>query len=274
MNRFEGKTVVVTGASSGIGEVCARKFVAEGARVVLAARSKAPLDRLSAELGSDVTQAVTADVGDVNQCKHLLQEALSRFGSVDVLVNNAGKNTRGHYEAIPLEEITQILDVNLRAPMVLTRLAIPTMRAQGSGTIVNVASLAGRLPLDDEATYSATKFALRIFSFALAEELRGSGIRVSVVSPGPVDTPFITDPSVIETVPPIVYSQPMSSPEQIADMVLDSAADGARERMTPPLSHKLATLSYLFPGLRRALLPMFERKGERIKKQYMERNRG
>ena len=88
-----------------------------------------------------------------------------------------------------------------------------------------------------------------------------------------MDTPFITAPDVIEDVPPIVYSQPMSTPEEIAAMVLDSAADGARERMTPPMSHKLATLSYLFPGLRRALLPVFERKGERIKKRYIERNR-
>jgi short-subunit dehydrogenase len=173
-----------------------------------------------------------------------------------------------------MEDILQILHVNLRAPMVLTRLALPTMRSQGAGNVVNVASLAGRFPLDDEATYSATKFALRIFSFAVAEELRDTGIRISVVSPGPVDTGFITDPSVIESVPPLVFSQPMSTAEEIADLVLDSADDGARERTKPAFSGKLATLGYLLPALRRVLLPAMERKGAREKKKYIARQRG
>ncbi len=272
MGRFQGKSVVITGAGSGIGEACARKFVAEGARVVLAARSKEPLDRLSRELGGDVTQAVPTDISDVGQCKHLLQEAQSRFGGVDVLVNNAGKNTRGHFENTPLDDILGMVDVNLRAPMVLTRLALPIMRSRGSGSIVNVASLAGRFPLDEEATYSATKFALRIFSFALAEELRDTNVRVSVVSPGPVDTGFITDPDVIHGVPALVFSQPMSTADEIAELVLQSAADGVRERTKPVLGARLATLSYLVPSLRRALLPVFERKGEREKKKYIERN--
>lgn len=273
MSRFDGKTVVITGASSGIGEACARKFVKEGARVVLAARSKEPLDRLAAELGGDVAHAVPTDISDVGACKNLLQEAVSRFGSIDVLVNNAAHNARGAYENVPMEDILQIVHVNLRAPMVLTRLALPTMRTQGSGTVVNVASLAGRFPLDDEATYSATKFALRIFSFALAEELRDTDIRVCVVSPGPVDTGFITDPSIIETVPPLVFSQPMSTAEEIADLVLDSAADGTRERTKPAFSGKLATLGYLLPAMRRVLLPAMERKGAREKKKYIARQR-
>jgi short-subunit dehydrogenase len=158
--------------------------------------------------------------------------------------------------------------------MVLTRLALPIMRQQGSGSIVNVASLAGRFPLEDEATYSATKFALRIFSFAVAEELAGSDIHVSVVSPGPVDTGFIMDPSVIDDVPPLVYSQPMSTAAEIAHLVLESAHDGVRERTKPVVGARLATLSYLFPALRRAVVPLLERKGEREKKKYLARNRG
>lgn len=273
MSTFQGKTVVITGASSGIGEACARKFVKEGARVVLAARSKDPLDKLAAELGNEVAHAVPTDISDVGACERLLQEAVSRFGSIDVLVNNAGHNCRGPYAEMLMEDIMQMLHVNLRAPMVLTRLALPTMRAQGSGSIVNVASIAGRIPLEEEASYSATKFALRIFSFAVAEELRDTNIRVSVVSPGPVDTAFITDPSVIETVPPIVFAQPMSTADEIAGLVLDSAADGARERTKPAFSGKLATLAYLLPAMRRVLAPVMERKGVREKKKYMARHR-
>jgi len=273
MKRFQGKTAIITGASSGIGAECARKFAAEGARVVLAARSKGPLDELAAELGEDVALAVPTDLTDVDQCKQLIETAHSHFGSVDVLVNNAGMNIRGPFEGIALDDIIGMLHINLRAPLVLTRLAIPLMRNQGSGSVVNVASIAGRLPLEDEATYSSTKFALRIFSFAVAQEIEGSGIHVSVVSPGPVDTGFIMEPSVIDDVPPLVFSQPMSTASEIADLVLQSAADGQRERTKPSVSGRMATLSYLFPQLRRVLAPLFERKGEREKKKYLERNR-
>jgi len=272
MSRFDGKTVVITGASSGIGESCARKFVAEGARVVLAARSPEPLQRLVEELGGDVAHAVPTDVADMSACENLLAEAKSRFGSIDVLVNNAARNSRGPLEELPTDEMLQMLDVNLRAPMVLTRLALPTMRAQGAGTIVNVASLAGRLPLEHEATYSTTKFGLRIFSFAVAEELRNTDVRVCVVTPGPVETGFILDPSVIETVPPLVFSQPMSTADEIADLILASAADGTRERTKPAFSGKIATLSYLVPGVRKFLVPLLERKGEREKKKYLARH--
>jgi len=272
MNRFDGKTAVITGASSGIGESCARKFVAEGARVVLAARSVEPLQRLDDELGADVAHAVPTDVSDLGACKRLLEQAKSRFGSIDVLVNNAAHNSRGPLEELPIGDMLQMLDVNLRGPMMLTRLALPTMRAQDSGTVVNVASLAGRFPLDDEATYSTTKFGLRIFSFAVAEELRNTNVRICVVTPGPVETGFILDPSTIETVPPLVFSQPMSTPDEIADLVLASAADGTRERTKPALSGKLATLGYLVPSMRRLLAPALERKGAREKMKYIARH--
>lgn len=266
--------MIVTGASSGIGAECARQFAREGARIVLAARSKGLLEDLVVELGQSAAVAVPTDVGDVDQCKRLIETAQARFGSVDVLVNNAGRNSRGHYDGIPLDEILRMIDVNLRAPMVLTRLVLPIMRRQGSGAVVNVASVAGRLPLDDEATYSATKFALRIFSFAVADELRDSDVSVSVVTPGPVDTGFITAPDVIDTVPAIVYSQPMSTAGDIAELILDSAHDGERERSKPVVSARLATLSYVFPRVRRVLLPVLERKGERAKRKYVARNQG
>jgi NADP-dependent 3-hydroxy acid dehydrogenase YdfG len=274
MSRFEGKIAVITGASSGIGESCARKLVAEGARVVLAARGADSLQRLVDELGVDVAHAVPTDVSDPGACERLIEQAVSRFGAIDILVNNAGHNSRGPLEEISMGTMLQMLDVNLRGPMMLTKLVLPYMRARDSGTIINVASLAGRFPIDDEATYSATKFGLRIFSFALAEELRNTGVRVCVVSPGPVETGFILDESVIETVPPIVFSQPMSTADEIADLVLASAVDGVRERSKPALGAKLATMAYLFPSMRRTLVPVLERKGRAAKKKYMERRSG
>lgn len=272
MTKLDAKVAVITGASSGIGESCARKFVAAGARVVLAARSVEPMQRIVEELGAERALAVPTDVSDFGACERLLEQAKSRFGRIDVLVNNAAHNCRGPLENLPVDQMLQILNVNLRAPMVLTRLAIPMMRAQGSGTVVNVASLAGRFPLEHEATYSTTKFGLRIFSFALAEELRDTDIRICVVSPGPVDTGFITDQGVIDTVPPLVFSQPMSTADEIADLILRSASDGVRERVKPAFGGKLATLGYLLPSMRRLLVPILERKGEREKKKYIARH--
>lgn len=270
MRQFEGKTVVVTGASAGIGESCARKFVSEGARVVLAARGAESLQNLADELGSDVAHPVPTDVGDVDSCKRLLDKAKARFGRIDVLVNNAGFNSRGPLKDVPLEDIYQMLNVNLRGPLLLTRLAVPDMLAQGSGSIVGVASLAGRMPLADEATYSATKFALRVFSFALAEELEGTGVHVSVVSPGPVNTAFIME--TLDEMPDIVFSQPMSTADEIADLVLQSAADGERERVKPAVGARLATLGYLLPSMRRVLKPRLEAKGRKEKAKYRARS--
>jgi short-subunit dehydrogenase len=269
MRRFEEKIVVITGASSGIGESCARKFVAEGARVVLAARGAEVLQRLADDLGADVAYPVPTDVADIDSCRRLLEKAKARFGRIDVLVNNAGFNSRGPLQDIPIEDMLQILHVNLRGPLLLTRLVLPDMLAQGSGSIVGVASLAGRMPLEDEATYSASKFGLRAFSFALADELEGNDVCVSVVSPGPVDTGFIM--KTIDEMPDIVFSQPMSTADEIADLVLQSAADGKRERVKPAIGARLATLGYLLPAMRRALKPRLEAKGRKEKAKYRVR---
>src|ERR1019366_8013387 len=269
--RFEGKVVVVTGASSGIGAAAARAFAAEGGHVVLAARSAAPLEQLAGEIvaAGGVALAVPVDVSDPDAPQRLLERAAQELGGIDVLVNNAGANHRGAVEARTGAELAQIVAVNLTAPILLTRAVLPYLRRRGAGAIVNVASLAGRVPLPHEATYSATKFGLRAFSFALAEELAGSAIRVAVVSPGPVDTGFImTD---LDHVPDLVFSQPVSTAAQIAALILDSAADGRRERTPSRGSSLVTTFGYLFPALRSRLTPLLERRGRAAKETFRRR---
>ena len=271
--RFEGKTVIVTGASSGIGEAAARQFAGEGASVVLAARSGGALDHLASEIAADggVAMAVPTDVADHSACALLLEAAEAKFGAIHVLVNNAGYNFRGPVEEAPSAELARIIDVNLRAPIVLTRLALPYMRRSGKAAIVNVASIAGRIPLPYEATYSATKFGLRAFTFALAEELESTGITVSAVSPGPVETGFLLKE--VEEVPDIVFSQPMSTAAEVAALVLDCAHDGAIERVCPQLSGYLATAGYLIPQLPRLLRPILQYQGRAAKERYIEKLR-
>ena len=269
--RFAGRVVVITGASAGIGAATARRFVTEGARVVLAARGVSELEGLARELGGARALAVPTDVSDAAAAKALLERAVAGFGAINILVNNAGYNRRGVVEHAPAEDLARIVDVNLRAPIVLTRLAIPYLRRAGGGAIVNVASIAGRIPLPEEATYSATKFGLRAFTFALAEELRGTGITVSAVSPGPVETGFILKE--LEEVPDVVFSQPMSSADDIAKLILDCAADGSIERAHPASSAYLATLGYLVPQLPRLLRPFLERQGRAAKQAYIAKRR-
>ncbi|MCA9705757.1 MAG: SDR family oxidoreductase [Myxococcales bacterium] len=270
--RFVDHVVLITGASAGIGAAAARRFAAEGARVVLAARGRPALERLVEELRAEGhrAEAVPTDVADIDAMRALIERTVEYGGRLDVLVNNAGVNYRGELDRHTPEQLAQIVQVNLSAPIVLTRLALPHLRVRG-GSIVNVASLAGRIPVVHEATYSATKFGLRAFSYALADELAGAGVRVSVVSPGPVDTGFIMEE--IEAVPDLVFSQPMSSADQIAELVIECAADGRVERMRPKLGGYLATLGYLFPALRRALVPVMERRGRAAKQRYVDRGR-
>ncbi len=273
--RFSGKVVIVTGASKpdGIGAAAARRFADEGASVALVARGAAGLEAVAADVrarGGRAT-AFPADLSDVRACEALLQDVIGRLGALDVLVNNAGANARGPVEAQDARDLANIIQVNLVAPIVLTRLALPYLRARGGGAIVQVASIAGQIPLDGEATYSASKFGLRAFSFALREELRGSGVQVAVVSPGPVDTGFLLED--LDHVPDVIFAQPMSTADEVAALVVEAAVDGRRERTIPVQTGLLARLGAAVPQLRRALMPAMEKRGRAAKEAFRARRR-
>lgn len=269
---FLDKTVIITGASAGVGAACARAFASQGANLVLVARGQAALDEIDTELSTQTgVLTITADMGKMEDCLSLMNQAEVKFGSVDILVNNAGMHIRGDVENNKPEDLAAMVDVNLRAPIVLTTAAIPHIRKSGGGAIVMLGSLAGLTPLQGAATYSATKAGLRTFAYALADELRDSGIQVGVVSPGPIDTGFIMDE--MDKVEDIVFSQPMSSADEVADSVLRLAAAEGTEITMPWFSGKLATLGYLFPSVRRAMRPSLYAKGRKNKEKYRQLNK-
>jgi short-subunit dehydrogenase len=263
---FKDKTVIVTGGSEGVGAATARKFADAGARLMLVARNRRNLERLAEELRERTEVRVfPMDVSDAEACTDLFRKAHFDFGRIDVLVNNAGMHARGPVEQVPAGDLGRIIDVNLRAPIVLTRLALPYLREAGGGAVVNVGSLAGRTPVPGSATYSASKAGLRAFTYALADELRDSGIKVAVVSPGPIDTGFIM--SDIDGVSNLTFSQPISTADEVAQAILDLCGNRQTEQSMPPLSGALTMLTYVMPWLGRVFRPALERKGARTKRE-------
>lgn len=270
-DNFNNKTVIITGASAGVGAETARLFASLNANLVLIARGQESLDVISKELSSQ-TQIlnIAMDVTNPDSCRAMLIEAQDRFGSIDVLINNAGYHQRGTVDKNDATKLAFMVDVNLRAPIELSALVLPYLRKSGGGAIVNVGSLAGRTPLQGAATYAATKAGLRAFTYSLADETRGTGIYIGLVSPGPIDTGFIM--SNIEEVEDIVFSQPLSTPKQVANAILRIAIGEKVEISLPLISGWLTMISYLFPRLRRALRPALYRKGRKAKNMYIKRN--
>lgn len=269
MKELSGKVALITGASSGIGLEVARQMVRRGGRVALVARSRDKLESAARELGATQAAAFALDVTDREGLCALPAQVKERFGRLDFVINNAGAHHRGALRERSVDEIAQMVEINLTAPMLLTRVALDVI--EPDGVIVNVASLAGKVPVPNAATYSSTKFGLRAFGRALDLELHiaGSRVRVVTVSPGPVDTGFFGED--LARVANLTFSQPMSSVTEVALAVLRAMQDDAAlEIDVPGPSGKLATLGYLSPRLYAALRPMMERVGARNKRRYQE----
>lgn len=174
---LSGKLVLLTGASSGLGPVIARRLRREGARFVLSARRKAELRRLADELGD--SRVVSADLSQPGEAERLAAEA----GAVDILVANAGLPGTGRLESFAVAEIDSVLNVNLRSAIVLARLLSPGMVERGGGQVVLMSSIAGIQALPSISLYNATKFGLRGFGLALRQELAARRVGVSVIMP-------------------------------------------------------------------------------------------
>lgn len=269
MSRWrKGHVAVITGSSSGIGLAIADSLADKGLDLVLAARGEERLreaaNTIVERYGVDVL-TVPTDVGDLDACRHLIDATRERFGRLDVLVNNAAAHSRGPFASNTTDDLARMVDVNLRGPLALCHLALPLLHESPAGQIVNVASLAGCIPLPGAVTYSSTKFGLRALSRALAEELRETTVRVSCVSPGPVATPFILDD--LDSVSDLTLAQPMRSADAVAGLVVACTNDGKVERTDPPISAFLATFGYLFPRVARLLRPRMEARGRKRREE-------
>ncbi|MDI1319417.1 MAG: SDR family NAD(P)-dependent oxidoreductase [bacterium] len=193
MRQLSGQVIIVTGASSGIGEETARRLVRGGAKVVIAARRADPLQALARELdptGANVL-AVVGDVTSPADREKLVAATLGKFGCIDGLVNNAGYGTRGPVEVVPIDAIRKNFETNFFSLIALTQLVLPHMRGRGDGCIVNIGSVAGKIARPLSSIYDSTKHALEAITDGLRGELKPFGIRVTLIRPGFIITEFI-----------------------------------------------------------------------------------
>jgi len=189
MNTIQEKVVLITGASSGIGEGCARLLAERGARVVLGARRVERLEQLVADIRAAGGQAIARrlDVTDAADVQAFADAAMAEYGRIDVLLNNAGVMPLSMLEALKLDEWNRMIDVNIRGVLHGIAAALPVMQKQRSGQIINVASISAYRVSPTAAVYCATKYAVRAISDGLRQEV-GGDIRVTLVSPGVVES--------------------------------------------------------------------------------------
>lgn len=190
--RLEGKVVVITGASAGIGQACARALMQEGARLVLMARRRERLQALVAEARQCGTEAVVAvgDARDEDAVRETVELARTSFGRIDILVNNAGIGKYGKLVETSAQDYDEMMDTNMRSSFLFTRHVVPLMIEQRGGMVLLISSMAGLYGFPGEAVYCATKFAQVGFAEALDKELRPHGIKVGTINPGGVKTEF------------------------------------------------------------------------------------
>jgi 3-oxoacyl-[acyl-carrier protein] reductase len=213
---LHGKKVVITGASSGIGEQIALLFAQEGGDLCLVARRAKELLQVAEQCRSFgvVARTIVADITDRVQVERMAQESYAVFDRVDILVNNAGYGKYGPFISMPIEEWDRMWMVNVRGTVLVTQAIIPSMIASKNGHIVNISSTHGIHTSANASAYCATKFALSGLTEALAKELWRYGIKVSAICPGGVLTPFLG-------IRPEEKNQEFLEPEEVARVVLD-----------------------------------------------------
>ncbi len=215
MQPLAGKVAIVTGASRGIGKAISILLAQSGSRVVLAARSEPQLKSVSEEISSQNGEAlvIPTDLTVDEEMERLVQQTLKEWGSVDVLINNAGLGKVAPVVKAKVSDWDETFRVNLRAPMFLSKLVLPTMMERGEGSIINISSVSGKSGQANGSAYSASKFGLIGFTQSLYEEVREYGIRVAAICPGFVDTPLIPQMRRMDR-------SKMIRPEDIAQTVL------------------------------------------------------
>jgi NADP-dependent 3-hydroxy acid dehydrogenase YdfG len=219
---IKDKVVVITGASSGLGEAAARRLAKDGAKLVLGARRIDRLQALAKELSLSGDAVVQTDVSKYDEVKRLVDHAVKSHGRVDVMINNAGLMPQSLLQRLKIDEWDRMIDVNIKGVLYGIAAALPVMQSQKSGHIINVSSVAGHKVRPGGTIYSATKSAVRVISEGLRQEVKPYNIRTTIISPGAVESELpdsITDPDIGAAISKF-YKETAISADSFANMVV------------------------------------------------------
>ncbi|MHB1518746.1 MAG: SDR family NAD(P)-dependent oxidoreductase [Acidimicrobiales bacterium] len=247
---------LVTGASSGIGAATARSLARRGATVALVARRRERLDEVLADCVGPAprSRSFPADLADPDEAARVVTLIWDEMGKVDVLINNAGIPLRRPVQRLTLDDVRRAMTVNYLSPVAITLALLPRMLERGSGAIVNVSSLGGRLGIATEAAYCGSKFALAGWSESLAADLAGTGLRVRLVLPGAIDTEIWDQP---ENDAPL-YQGPLVPAETVAEGIVSCIDNPGFEHYLPDLKAVVEMKTSDFDGFVAGMLSMSE----------------
>jgi 2-dehydro-3-deoxy-L-rhamnonate dehydrogenase (NAD+) len=266
MGEAATKTAIVTGAAGGVARALLPMLIDEGYRVALIDVNAIGLGQIAAEHGDKVVP-LPCDLTDLPALTAALAKARAAFGTLDLLINNAGVTTTGPFVDIDRASIPRDIGINLVAPLHIIHSVAPWMRWPG-GAIVNTISLASIAPLAGSSVYSATKFGLRGFNIALHMEMKPRGITVSGVLPGAIDTPMLLKETREGATALNFLGDPLP-PEKVAKVILRAAKEGRLEYYIPYSERILSSFALLFPALIPAIYPWFEKLGVKRQKAYL-----
>lgn len=244
--RLDGKVVILTGASEGIGAACATEFARAGCKLSLTARSE---EKLRIAGGADAL--ITAgDICEEDTRRRVVERTLERFGTIDILINNAGAGLYAPSWRAPMPEVRRLMELNFFAPMALAQLVVPGMRQRRSGMIVNVGSIGGKVTLPWMTLYSASKFALGSWTEGLRMELLQDNVRTMVVCPGYVKTGFQKHSYLGEPPEAVMKGRRFAiTAEQCARAIRRGVEREVRTVVTPRPGWLLVVAARLFPGI-------------------------
>jgi short-subunit dehydrogenase len=259
---ISGKVAVITGGSMGIGEAIAKELVEHGAQVVLLSRDSGRLEAAQSRIGqTDQTLALACDVRNREEIDRVVGLTMHHFHRIDIWVNNAGHGLLDSVASVSMADCRETFDTNFFGALEAMQAVIPIMKQQGSGTVINISSVAGHIPIPFHAIYSATKFAMNAIGKAARIELEGTGIQVMTVCPGYVQTEFAANAirgAQAKRVRP--KSARGISAERVARAVLRGVLKNKREVVVPWTMHLAVKVYQLFPAVVEAMMGRMAKK--------------
>jgi short-subunit dehydrogenase len=248
--QIQNKVVLITGASEGVGAACAAEFARCGAKLSLTARSEDGLRQAAAAAGASDALITAGDLTDDVHRRNLVERTLQRFGSIDILINNAGVGLYVPSWRAPMEDARHLMEINFFAPLALTQAVVPHMRGRRSGMIVNVGSIAGKVTLPWMTLYSVSKYALGSLTEGMRMELRRDNIRTMIVCPGYVKTAFQQHVRAGQPPERVIKGRRFAIPAtQCAASIRRGVERNARTVVTPPAGWLLVVAARVFPSI-------------------------